>query len=172
MVDTSHSRSGARGVALIAGGVIRGTIPGRVIPYVRVGREKHTPRATRYFADRDRVFAVVHDAARRAGFNRFPLEGRYCLEAIAHFTPAGPTARDPGGYSETDGDADNIAKAIADHLEPSKTRIVGIIGNDSGVISIRGTKRLISPGDAERVQFALAWGNAAEELAAIPWIIE
>lgn len=152
--------------------VAHGTLQGRVVPYVRVGKEKHTKRAKRYYADRDRVFAAVLDAVRRAGFDSFPLPAPYCVEAIAYFKPAGKRAKSPGGFSLTDGDADNIAKAIADHIEKTKRRPVGIIGNDALVESIRGTKRLTGPGEEERVEFALAWGESAKVLARTVWIIE
>lgn len=81
--------------------IIRGEIPGVITPYTRVGRERWTPRATRYLASRDWLRRELHVLALRAGLTDEDRAGLWGVDLEV-------------GRYYLRGDLDNIVKAVLD----------------------------------------------------------
>ena len=113
----------------------------RVVPYVRVGRERWTQRAKRYFADQDRMVALLERAARGQGF--LAPTGAWRLGVTVTLAPAKSTGKMP----KTAGDLDNIVKAISDAAQKS-----GVVPDDCHLASISARKQL---GESDSVKFTL-----------------
>lgn len=93
--------------------VVHGHLPRKIVPYVRVGRERWTTRAKRYRADQDAIEAHVRERFRAAGYKQSGAP--YALDVYATFKPAKSTGEIPRNA----GDIDNIAKAVSDALQRS-----------------------------------------------------
>jgi len=77
------------------------TIPGEIVPYTRVGRERWTDRARRYFASRDRLRDEIALAAK-------PTDAERAGEWELHLT---------FWRWRRAGDTDNLLKACLDSAE-------------------------------------------------------
>ena len=73
-----------------------------VVPYVRVGRERWTQRATRYLASKDALATAIRQAAAAAGHDQPDDESRFAVGI-------GVTRRSRRAY-----DLDNVVKAVMD----------------------------------------------------------
>lgn len=73
-----------------------------VVPYVRVGRERFTRRASRYLASKDALALALRNAARFSGVTEADAAGSWSL----YLTVERRTARRF--------DLDNVVKAVAD----------------------------------------------------------
>lgn len=90
---------------------VSGRISRKIVPHVRVGRERWTPRAKRYRADQDAIEEHVRGVFDRAEVGQCPAPYRVIVDA--YFAPAKSTGKIP----KTAGDIDNVAKAILDALQ-------------------------------------------------------
>ena len=113
----------------------------RVVPYVRVGRERWTQRAKRYFADQDRMVALLERAAKGQGF--VAPTGPWRLGVTVTLAPAKSTGKMP----KTAGDLDNVVKAISDAAQKA-----GIVPDDCHLVSIVAGKQL---GERDSVKFTI-----------------
>ena len=125
---------------------VTGTIRGRVVPLVRVGRERWTPRAKRYRADQDRLEVLLREAFDRAGVEQ--AGAPWALHVWAYFAPAKSTGQMP----LTCGDVDNLAKSVADALQRS-----GCTPDDCHMHTLSAMKLETPAGDLERVDWAVYW---------------
>jgi len=124
---------------------VEGTIAGRIVPHVRVGRERWTPRAKRYRADQDRIEEHAKRAFAAAGQSQ---AGRpWFLYVAAYFNPAKRT----GALPLNCGDIDNITKSIADALQRAK-----VTPDDAWLYLLRAEK-FEADAEGERVFWRVTW---------------
>lgn len=132
--------------------IVSGVIQGRVVPHVRVGRERFTERAKRYRSDQDRIEWLVRLAFSKAGVRSAGRPWR--LEVRAYFAPAKKTGEIP----LTCGDIDNIAKSVADALQRS-----GCTPDDAWMHDLVARKRECPTKGDERVEWVVRWNTEAEQ---------
>ena len=123
-----------------------GWIDGRIVPHVRVGRERWTPRAKRYRADQDRLEVLLREAFDRAGVDQ--AGAPWALRVWATFAPAKSTGEIP----KTCGDVDNIAKSVADALQRS-----GCTPDDCHMHKLEARKLRVPTRDQEGIEWAVYW---------------
>jgi len=122
---------------------VSGRISRKIVPHVRVGRERWTPRAKRYRADQDAIEEHVRGVFDRAEVAQCPAPYRVIVDA--YFAPAKSTGKIP----KTAGDIDNVAKAILDALQRS-----GCTPDDCHLESLVARKALA---DSDYVDWLVYW---------------
>lgn len=116
-----------------------GSIPGEIVPYVRVGRERHTERAKRYHESRNRLRDELAIAIRGQGAADV---APYMVEL--HFYR----------WRQT-GDIDNLAKGFLDSAN-------GVLWADDRQVSELHVYRYKAAKGDDRVNFIVASAQGGE----------
>jgi len=127
---------------------VSGRISRKIVPHVRVGRERWTPRAKRYRADQDAIEEHVRGVFDRAEVGQCPAPYRVIVDA--YFAPAKSTGKIP----KTAGDIDNVAKAILDALQRA-----GCTPDDCHLESLVARKALA---ESDYVDWLVYWHEEVE----------
>jgi Holliday junction resolvase RusA-like endonuclease len=127
---------------------VSGRINRKIVPHVRVGRERWTKRAKRYRADQDWIEKHVRGVFDRAEIEQCPAPYRVIVDA--YFAPAKSTGKIP----KTAGDIDNVAKAILDALQRA-----GCTPDDCHLEHLVASKKVA---DSDFVDWCVYWAEEVD----------